>query len=240
MIPPGATVIHEPHGFIHLEASNADDLGVVNSARVSYGKRSTWHEHGKDVGRLKEEDAKLVGYLLKNGHGTPFEHNYFTFHVRAPLFVFREWHRHRIGWSYNEESARYVELAPDFYLPDDEHCRKQVGKPGHYTYEQVAPEQAEHTRMMLDMIYRRAYSTYKQMMSEGIAKEIARACLPVATYSQMYATCNARSLMNFLELRNAPNAMREIRDYAHVMELMLAEKMPVTYNNFVANGRKAP
>jgi thymidylate synthase (FAD) len=243
--PPDATIVHPPHGFVRLVEFAGSDLSVVNAARVSYDKESKWehtyYETGSQKGvRLNNEDSGLLRYLMTNRHGTPFEHNYFQFHVRAPIFVFREWHRHRIGISINEESGRYVELQPDFYLPDDEHCRKQVGKPGHYTYEQVPEVHAKAIRDMLDMSYRRSYSIYQTLMSEGVAKEIARAALPVATYSQMLWTCNARSLMAFLSLRNAPTAQREIKDYAAAMEEIFLKKMPVTAKAFVDGGRIAP
>lgn len=240
--PPDATIVHPPHGFVRLGEFAGSDLSVVNAARVSYDKESTLERNvfDRDVLQLRQADAGLLGYLMKNRHGTPFEHNYFQFHVRAPIFVFREWHRHRIGISINEESGRYVELQPDFYLPDDDHCRKQVGKPGHYTYEPVSPVHAKAIRDMLDMSYRRSYSIYKELMDEGVAKEVARAALPVATYSQMLWTCNARSLMAFLSLRNAPTAQREIKDYASAMEDIFLTKMPVTAKAFVEGGRIAP
>lgn len=245
LTPPDATIVHPPHGFVRLVEFAGSDLAVVNAARVSYDKESSWQPTylptGSEIGkRLKDDDRGLLRYLMKNRHGTPFEHNYFQFHVRAPIFVFREWHRHRIGISINEESGRYVELRPDFYLPDDEHCRKQVGKPGHYTYEPMEPAEAAQVRDMLDVSYRRSYSIYQQLMSEGAAKEIARAVLPVATYSQMLWTCNARSLMAFLSLRNAPTAQREIKDYAQAMEDIFLAKMPVTASAFVEFDRVAP
>ena len=243
--PPDATIVHAPHGFIRLVEFAGSDLSVVNAARVSYDKESKWeytyYETGSKKGvRLKNEDVGLLRYLMKNRHGTPFEHNYFQFHVRAPIFVFREWHRHRIGISINEESGRYVKLQPDFYLPDDDHCRKQVGKPGHYTYEPMSPEDAKTTRDILAVSYTRSYGIYQSLLAEGVAKEIARAALPVSIYSQMLWTCNARSLMAFLSLRNAPTAQREIKDYAQAMEDIFLKRMPVTAKAFVEFDRVAP
>jgi len=242
-VPPGATIVHEPHGFVRLVTYNATDLMVVNAARVSFRKRSDWAAELEDGtgGILEEADEKVLRFLLKNKHGTPFEHTHFLFHIRAPIFVFREWHRHRIGVSINEESARYVPLKPDFYFPDNAHCRRQVGKPGHYTFEQMKPDTAERVvRRSMGRAYFVAYATYEDLLANGVAKEIARAVLPVGIYSQMYWTCNARSLMNFLGLRNAPTALMEIRDYAQAMESIFAEKMPVTCSAFVDNGRVAP
>lgn len=265
-IPDGAMIVHEPHGFVKLVEQNANDLMVVNAARVSFSKRSEWANQAEldEAERLAEwypdeklfeADEKLVQFLLKNKHGTPFEHTFFAFHIRAPIFVFREWHRHRIGVSINEESGRYVELRGDFYLPDDEHVRIQKGKPGRYTYESYGNElipvevdakfggrttYGEATRDSLDRAYDQAYKSYQYLMSIGVAKEIARACLPVGIYSQMYWTCNARSLMNFLALRNHEKALQEIREYAEAMESVFAELMPVTHAAFVENGRVAP
>lgn len=234
--PPNATSVHAPHGFVALKDSCASDLDVVNAARVSFNKESYWG----DGSRLTDADTGVLNYMLKNKHGSPFEHTFFKFHVRAPIFVFREWHRHRIGISINEESARYVPLEPDFYLPDDDHCRKQVGKPGHYTYEPMSHGESERLREDLAYSYRIAYDVYSNLTRRGAAKEVARAALPVGIYSQMLWSCNARSLMAFLSLRNAPDAQREIHDYAEAMEAKFAVVMPATHAAFIANGRVAP
>lgn len=245
-VPPGATMVHPPHGFVKLVQVNADDLMVVNAARVSFRKQSEWvseekmSSHGGPVKRLDESDQKVLEFLMRNHHGTPFEHTFFQFHVRAPIFVFREWHRHRIGISINEESARYVPLKPDFYVPDAEHCRKQVGKPGRYKFEQMQPGEAQSMCEAMETSYATSFAIYEAMMREGVAKEIARAVLPVGIYSQMLWTCNARSLMAFLNLRNADTALREIKDYAQAMEDIFAEHMPVTHKAFIEVGRMAP
>lgn len=219
------------YGFVSLEDSCADDLSVVNSARVSYNK----YHHV-----MEEGDDKLIGFLMKNRHGTPFEQNFFRFRVKAPIFVFREWHRHRIGISINEWSARYSELKPEFYLPNPEHVRTQVGKVGNYTYEQAPIETAAWFRINLDASNLKAFNAYKQALENGIAKEQARFFLPVNIYSEMYWSCNARSLMSFLSLRNAPKAMWEIRQYAIQLENIFKEVMPITWQYFVENQRIAP
>lgn len=225
------TVVHEPHGTVELMESAALDLMVVNAARVSHGNFTT---------EMREEDERLIGYLMREKHGTPFEHNVFIFHVKAPIFVFREWHRHRIGVSINEMSGRYTQLRPEFYIPEPSHVRRQIGKPGHYTYETADAPFADEVRNVLNKSYNKAYEKYEGLLKDGVAKEIARLCLPVATYSEMFWTCNARSLMSFLELRCAPNAQREIQDYAHAMLEMFLEKMPVTAREFINSGCKAP
>lgn len=216
-------------GFVDLEAWCADDLSVVNSARVSFNK---YHE------AMEEGDDKLIAFLLKNRHGTPFEQNFFRFRVKAPIFVFREWHRHRIGVSINEWSARYSELQPDFYIP--ENVRTQFGKPGQYTYVNSAEQVAKDFRSDLTELCRQAFESYQIAMKKGVAKEQARFFLPVNIYSEMYWSCNARSLMNFLSLRNHEKAMWEIREYAKALEVYLEEKMPVTYVYFIENQRIAP
>lgn len=249
--PPNAVTVHEPYGFVALVSQHGDDLDIVNAARVSYAKQSGWDEVDPKGPMLSEADAGLIGFLIKNRHGTPFEQNYFQFHVSAPIFLFREWHRHRVGVSINEVSGRYVELQPRFYLPDDEHVRVQVGRPGHYTYVSKGAESVyglsdgsqtygSKVRIALKHSYEIAFSHYQQLLELGVAKELARACLPVATYSEMLWSCNARSLMAFLSLRNHDRALRELRDYAAVMEDLFAQAMPVTHAAFVANERTAP
>lgn len=218
-------------GFVALEDSCADDLSVVNAARVSYHKyHYAWHE----------EDEHLIRFLLQNRHGTPFEQNFFRFRVKAPIFVFREWHRHRIGISINEWSARYSELKSDFYIPTADHVRTQVGKPGNYYYELASDENAEWFITALDNHSRQSFEQYQEALGRGIAKEQARFFLPVNIYSEMYWCCNARSLMNFLSLRNHDKAMWEIREYAKTLEDIFRAAMPITHEYFIENNRIAP
>jgi thymidylate synthase (FAD) len=218
------------HGFVRLDAVMADDLSVVNAARVSFARRKE---------EMDEADEGLIKFLLRERHGTPFEHNSFRFHVRAPIFVAREWFRHRMG-SFNEFSMRYARATDDFYMPEPEDVRTQVGKPGSYSFEPVEPELAEETREELRAVYDAAYATYERLVEHGVARELARLVMPVAAYTEFYWTVNARWLMNFVSLRNAETAQREIRRYAEACERFLEEKMPVTYAAFVAAGRIAP
>lgn len=246
MNSPMAVMVHPPYGTIELLLCTGDDLGVVNAAKVSFGKESTWKMHpglepdDPPIEMLSQPDAYVLGYLMRNKHGTPFEHNLLTFRVKAPIFVFREWHRHRIGVSINEMSGRYTRLRKEFYIPDGDHVREQVGKPGAYNFVTASKELTEATQRELEETYEIAWGSYIRMINNGVAKELARLCLPVATYSEMYWSCNARSLMAFLALRNKPDAQREIKDYAAVMEQMFLEKMPVTAQAFIDNGRVAP
>lgn len=218
------------HGFVRLHSHNLSDASVVQAAKVSFGQDD-----------LSDVDfPRFINFLMVNRHGTPFEHCSVTFHVKAPIFVFREWHRHRIA-SINEMSGRYTVLPEEWYVPARDDIRHQVGKPGSYTFERVEDdEQAEHIRQTIDDSAWTAFKSYQYMLDQGIAKEIARLVLPVNTYSMMYWTVNPRSLMNFLSLRNAETAQREIRYYAEVIEGIFSELMPVTAHSFIANGRIAP
>jgi len=208
----------------------ADDLSVANSARVSFGRRKE---------ELDDSDRGLIAFLMRERHGTPFEHNAFRFHIRCPIFVAREWFRHRVG-SFNEFSMRYARATDDFYVPDLDDVRTQVGKPGAYSFEPVDPELAEETRERLREVYDTAYAAYEELVERGVARELARAVLPVGAYTEFYWTVNARSLMNFLSLRAAEAAQREIRLYAEACETFFASQMPVTFEAFIANGRVAP
>jgi thymidylate synthase (FAD) len=218
------------HGFVRLDDAMASDLSVVNGARVSFARR-------KD--EMDDADAGLIRFLMRDRHGTPFEHNAFRFHVRAPIFVAREWFRHRMG-SFNEFSMRYARATDEFYVPEPNDVRTQVGKPGAYTFEPVDPDVAETTRDELRAVYETAYAAYERLVELGVARELARCAMPVGAYTEFYWTVNARALMNFLSLRSAETAQREIRRYAEACERFFAELMPVTYAAFVDSGRVAP
>jgi thymidylate synthase (FAD) len=218
------------HGFVRLDDAMATDLSVVNAARVSFARRKE---------EMDESDEGLVRFLMRDRHGTPFEHNSFRFHIRAPIFVTREWMRHRVG-SFNEFSMRYAKATDDFYVPEAEDVRSQVGKPGAYSFEPVDAELAETAREALRDVYEQAYGTYERLVEAGVARELARSVIPVGAYTEFFWTVNARALMNFVSLRAAETAQREIRRYAQACERFLAELMPVTYDAFVQNGRVAP
>lgn len=212
------------------------DGDIVQAARVS--------TQGAEAG--KESGAGLIDYLMKNRHGSPFEHGAMTFLVTAPIFVWREHHRHRIGFSYNEESGRYKELEPRFYVPRV--ARTQVGKPGHYDI--VESDDVELTRLMashIEQANRLAYDNYRDMLSAGVAREVARMCLPVNIMSSCFVTCNPRSLMSFLSLRtHRPDAtfpskpQAEIELLAEGYEAHFSRLYPLTWASFGKNGRVAP
>jgi thymidylate synthase (FAD) len=225
---------------VELINSMASDSAVAMAARVSTisGNHDTVVDPAKDAG--------LINYLMRDRHGSPFEHNAFTFYVEAPIFVFREFQRHRIA-SYNEESGRYKQLEPMFYVPKGTRNLVQVGKPGAYTFE---PGNEKQQDMIIDAaidVSKEAYERYESLLEAGIAREVARMVLPVNIYSSMYVTMNARALMNFLSLRTSREGthfpsypQREIEMCAEKMEEFFAEKMPLTYEAFNKNGRVAP
>lgn len=217
-----------------------NDLSILRAMMVS-----TVGGESLDLGF--DEIRGRLDFLMKNRHGTPFEHNAITFYIEAPIFVFREFHRHRIGWSYNEQSARYTQLPPMFYVPDEERNLIQVGKPGAYEFVPGSEEQYADVRTEIRTTCQLAYNAYERMLTDGVAKEVARAVLPVNTYSSMYATCNARSLMAFLSLRTKSEGsmfpsfpQREIEMVAEQMENKFKSLFMVTWVAFQKNGRVAP
>jgi thymidylate synthase (FAD) len=218
------------YGFVRLDGCMADDLSVVNSARVSFAKSSD---------EIDTAGIGLINFLMRERHGTPFEHNSFRFHIKCPLFVAREWFRHRIG-SFNEFSARYSEVPDEFYVPKQEDVRTQAGKPGAYTFLPMDERTSIEVSGALEDVNNYCYQAYVALIDMGVAKELARAVLPVSMYTQFYWTVNARALMNFLSLRNHQSAQLEIRQYAKDVEDIFAEKMPHTYAAWAINKRVAP
>jgi thymidylate synthase (FAD) len=218
-------------GAVSLIEVMGSDLDVVNAARVSF---SAYQDE------MNDKAVGLVNYLLKNSHATPFEHVLFKFYIKCPIFVAREWFRHR--WSsFNEMSMRYyVPDSLDFFFPSDDSIRKQVGKPGHYTFEKINdPAVYDFVTEKFQEAYSIAENNYYEMIEAGIAKEIARSVLPVGQYTEFVWTVNLRSILNFLALRNDENAQKEIRQYAEVIENLIYPHVPVTMESFIENGRLA-
>lgn len=227
---------------VELIKANAADSDVIWAARVSTKGESSLD----DVSADPERSKGLINYLMRDRHGTPFEHNSLTYFISAPIFVFREFMRHRIA-SYNEESGRYRELEPVFYVPGPDRNLVQQGKPGAYEFVPGTPEQHQLVTEQTISACEAAYAAYQEMLAAGVAREVARGVLPVATYSSMYVTLNARSLMNFLSLRTKREdsafpsfPQREIEMVADMMEAEWRELMPLTHASFEANGRVAP
>lgn len=215
----------------------ADDY-VVQAAQVSV----------KGENNPETDAPRLINYLMENRHGSPFEHATFTFFVDAPIFVFREWHRHRIA-SINEMSGRYTKLLPHFYTPGSQRPLVNSGTSARPEFGNDATtyEQRYGVRAGDEMVARAAWGEYEARLTLGIANEIARTVLPVSTYSQMYWTVNARALMNFLSLRiDSPGSAHrsrpqlEIQFGAEQVEDEFARLMPHTHAAFMKHGRTAP
>lgn len=233
------------NGYVELINYTGTDLDVVNAARVSLHTESDWEDHITEdhdliVQRLSEKDRGLINFLMREKHGTPFEMGFMAqFRLRMPIFVAREHVRHRIGHSINEESGRYVELRDDFYIP--EKARQQKGKPGAYYFEDIeSPAINQELKDLMEINSRVSYRYYKEMIDKGVAKEQARMFLPLNIYTEMRWTVNARSLMNYLTLRNSEYAQKEIRQYAVALEEIFKLYMPVTYDAYCKNGGIAP
>ncbi|NRD27591.1 FAD-dependent thymidylate synthase [Frigoribacterium sp. VKM Ac-2836] len=232
---------------VELVRSSAHDSDVLFAARVStMGELTLDGAQASADGAQATKGAGLINYLMRDRHGSPFEHNSMTFYVQAPIFVFREFMRHRMA-SYNEESGRYRELNPVFYVPAATRNLQQVGKPGAYDFLPGTPEQSALVDEATRAASTQAFEAYQRMLDAGIAREVARIVLPLNIYSSMYVTVNARSLMNFLSLRTKREGthfpsfpQREIEMCAEKMEDLWAELMPLTYAAFGANGRVAP
>lgn len=227
---------------VELIKSAASDADVLWAARVSTKGENSLAEVEADPERSKG----LINFLMRDRHGTPFEHSTMTFYVKAPIFVFREQMRHRT-FSFNEESGRYRMLEPVFYVPGPDRKLVQEGKPGKYVFVAGTPEQHKLVTEVTKESYRQAYRAYTEMLDAGIAREVARSVLPVGLYSSMYVTCNARALMNFLSLRTKREdakfpsfPQREIEMVAERMEEEWAKLMPLTHAAFEANGRVCP
>ncbi|MEU3825200.1 FAD-dependent thymidylate synthase [Streptomyces sp. NPDC029080] len=228
---------------VRLVKHSAADVDVADAARVS--------TQGDDILEAFERDPQrdkgLINFLMRDRHGSPFEHATMTFFVSAPIFVAREFFRHRAGWSYNEESGRYSELKPIFYVPSDGRPLRQVGKPGAYEFTLGTYKQWMAVSGDLKRISTEAYSTYKRLLDLDVAREVARMVLPVNIYTSFYATCNSRSLMHFLGLRTKRENARvpsfpqlEIQMVADQMEAHFASLMPETAAAFDKNGRVSP
>lgn len=208
-------------GFIRLVEHMGNDLSAVQAARVSYGK---------GLSSDPQRDKKLIFYLMKHGHETPFEHIVFKFHVKAPLFVARQWFRHRIA-SYNEISGRYTQVEDDWYIPENIRVPDVVNKQG--SVFATNREDEEEILNLIEESIKKSYSTYRELLDRGVAKELARIVLPLSMYTQWYWTVNARSLMNFLNLRADSHAQWEIRQYALKIAEIFKEVCPWTFEAFI-------
>lgn len=190
-------------GFVELIDHMGDDTSVVRAARIC---------HASQPGD-EEQDRRLIEFLMKNHHETPFEHVTFTFHVKCPIFVARQWVRHRIA-SYNELSGRYTEYEDEFYIPSKERLDERFIE-------------------KMKEVYEFSYKAYQELVDSGVRKEIARMVLPTALYTQFIWTVNARSLMNFLSLRADSHAQWEMQQYALAVAQIFKAICPKSYEAFV-------
>lgn len=223
------------HGSIELLQYMGDpreaELNIVNAARQSFGQSST---------HMGKSENGLINFLMKNHHGTPFEMIQFLFQVKCPIFVTREWMRHRIG-SFNEYSGRYTKMMQQHYIPEQAQMRQQVGKPGGYTFTPLRNQnKAEKLRRIIDEMAHECWIKYETLLEAGLAKEVARMVLPVNMYTQFTWSVNLRSLLNFIALRSSEHAMYEIRAYSKTIELLIQPIVPRTMECFDETGRITP
>ncbi len=212
------------NGFIKLIAFMGGDQNAVDSARVSFGS----------VSKGEAADRKLIEYLLEHGHFSPFEHSVFQFHVKCPIFVARQWMRHRIA-SYNEISARYTEVHDEFYFPAEFRAQDRSNRQG--SLPSASLDQPK-MKAIYEKAIKASYAAYKELIDAGAAREMARLVLPVAQYTQFHWTINARSLLNFIALRADAHAQYEIRQYADAIQGMFREKMPWTWEAYAKLNEK--
>jgi thymidylate synthase (FAD) len=229
IVPPRDRIDLLDHGFVRLVDSMGDDLSVVRAAKVSYA--AAWRT-GEDQGK----DKRLIVRLWNDRHTSPFEAVMFTFEVKAPIFVLRQWMRHRT-WSYNELSGRYRELPEEFYVPRPEmigvqHTSNKQARD--LTVPVVWAESEESAQIIADTC-RLAFQRYKTLLGRGVPRELARSVLPVATYSHMFATVNLLNLLHFLSLRSVTDAQYEIRVYASAMLDLVREVVPICIEAWEAN-----
>lgn len=233
------TDIKMRHDFdVQLAKVAGDDEFICQAARVS-----TLGEAAIET----SSSAGLLNFLMKNRHGSPFEHGFMSFRINAPIFVWREFMRHRIGWSYNEQSGRYMEMLPVFYIPPRDRNLVQIGKPGHYSFVPGTDEQYSKMIGSKKLSIGYAWREYQYQLSLGIAKEVARTDLPLSIFSAAYVTCNPRSIMSFLSLRTKheeslfPSYPQwEINQVANFMEAAFANEFPLAHQAFINSGRVSP
>ena len=217
MDPPKKEVLD--HGFVRLVDCMGSDLSIVRAARVSYD--AEWR-----TGESESADSKLIGYLLRNKHFSPFESVAFTFEIKCPIFVARQWHRHW-SWRFNEVSARYTELPEEFYIPElnkittQSTDNKQVRTEEQHGY-------ADGIQRILQRNCKQLFREYKELLEIGCPRELARSVLPLGTYTRFFGTTNLRSLLHFMDLRIHPHAQYEIRVYGEALRELVMPLVPIT------------
>lgn len=206
-------------GFVALTDKMVSpvDLKVVNSARISMGKQTE---------EMGERDERLIRFLAENEHTTPFRHSYVTFHIKAPIFVLRQWMKHQVGCSWNEISGRYVEFEPDdMWSPSPDEWRESADSVKQGSGGALGVDLGEVATQTFDSCLREAYESYRALISLGVCREQARACLPVALFSECYWTASLQAVGHFLKLRLDSHAQLEIREYAAAVKAIICEEV---------------
>ena len=225
MVNPEINVLDK--GFVRLIDHMGSDLSVVNAARVSFGKVKASFE---------DSDAKLVDYLAEHEHTSPFRHTALTLHVKAPIFVFRQWMKHRIGSEFNEISGRYVEFPEDeFFVPELFRKQAKVNKQG----SEGALDVAHRERALASYLEscRDAVAHYKELIALGVCREQARCVLPLALYSEVYWTVSLQAVAHFIRLRADGHAQWEIQQYAAAVRAVVEPLYPVGLKALLASGK---
>ncbi len=220
--PLRANVLNK--GFVRLVDAMGGDAAVVDAARVCYDSRS----------KGEAQDRRLIAYLMTHAHLTPFEHAVFKFHVSTPIFVARQWFRHRMA-SYNEVSGRYTEIKDEFYIPTVWRAQDAIDKQG-----SIAAAKLDHKKLSAKLAaqVRSSMAAYREMLAAGVAREMARLVLPLNLYTQFYWTVNCRSLMNFISLRADEHAQWEMQQYALALAEFFRLRMPWTWKAFLSHAWK--
>ncbi len=217
-MPQDAEIKVLDRGFVRLVDMMGNDLSVVNAARVSFGKRK---EH------FEEKDKKLIQYLAKHEHTSPFRHAYVQFHIKAPIFVFRQWMKHQVGCSWNEISGRYVEFPDDeFFIPSLFRQQSKDNKQG--SQGEIESEHRIAARTAYEAACRHAVDEYKKLLSLGVCREQARCILPLGLYSEVYWTSSLQAVAHFIRLRSESHSQWEIQQYAHAVRELIEKVFPAS------------
>ena len=242
-LPAGSTakpIIENPrvdvldHGFVELVDWLGSDLTVVNAARVSFGKRKT---------TLSDGDVKLIRYLAKHQHWSPFRHVQIQFHCKVPEFVARQWYKHVVGISYseaptvdhawNEISLRYVDASEfEYYTPDG--FRKQSADNKQASTDELLDDVGETFKHRYQKQCEESFTLYQDLVNAGVAKEQARGLLPLSVYTEFYWTASLQALVNFIQLRQHEGAQYEIRCFANALESLTRQLIPTSYDALMA------
>ena len=213
-------------GSIELLHSMGDDLMVVNAARVSFNKESS---------QLTTGDTKLISYLAKHEHISPFFHPQIQFRIKMPIFVAREWYRHQIGFSRNEVSRRYVDSIPECWIPSSNQLRERDPKLKQGSKE-TPVQNAEAVHEKINEVSAQCVQLYADLLDQGVAPEIARTVLPQSMYTEFIETGSLAAYARLYKLRTSPDAQREIQAYAKAIGELLSSKFPVSWNALTSSG----